>query len=744
MAQIEPKTEITTIRTPKSSLQTPVRMPLTPQLLDVTAPAGEGMGLSDLLRILYRHRFKLLAFIATGVAAAVVLQLIIPKLYEATATVKIDRHQIAVSTGVDTPTGPSADDMDQIITTAIELAQSDTVLRPVAEKYHLLEEEKQLSGLKPDEILAKRESPIELKKLKITRPPNTYLLRITYRAHNPKLASDVANAIAQSLSDHANDSGKATLAEASTKVNANIAALHQKVLDANEQLANYAKQLQMSDPDQKVSTLTSRLNQLNQELTTVQAERVNREATLEQLQKSKSLATAQAADTLHTTAPDSALNDTLVRLNAARQQFAAVRSFYGPTHPEYTKAQDQVNELTKQLNDQIDVSAQRASVNFQQSRERERQLTTLVAAAKAEVDGLQAKAQTYNQLKQEADSNSKLYQDLTSRAMVADINKEFNNAEISIFSAARPPLEHIFPKFSLNLALGLVLSSILGVLAVVLVNAFDTSFSDPKEVAERLQIDVLTVVPAIKSLPPLYGETNVVALTPSSRSSRSGDMTGRYNESIRNLRTVIGLIMLDGQVKSIQITSALPGEGKSSTTAQLATSFAQIGRKVLLIDTDMRRPTQHKVFGVAMTPGLSDVLEGYNGIAEAIVPTEHPGLYLLPSGPISRNAAELISMRFSAVLAKVSRDFDLVILDGPPVHGASETQEIAGLADAVLVVTKSSGTSGKIVSSALDILLRARARVIGLVMNQSLAKDESTYSYYYSPKEAKTADGFEV
>jgi capsular exopolysaccharide synthesis family protein len=707
-----------------TALETPWQLPQPDQ-----TPSDPGISLASFFAIIRRQRYKLLVFIALSLLAAVVIQVTVPKLYEATALVKIDRRQNVAIEGIGGDSSSVPEDLDPIITTDMELAQSDTVLRPVVEKFHLLDDGKAMSGLSEEQKKRLRNAPIELKGLKITRPPNTYLLRIVYRAHNPQLAADVANAIAASLTAHANDTARRSVDEASSLVNQDEAMLRAKLDKDNQQLVDFQKELGIVDPVQRVTVLTARLEQLNQELTTAEADRVNREATLQQLARSHSLASAQAADSIHAI-QDSGLNEAMTRLDAARQHFAEVRSYYGETHPEYRKAKEQVDELTAQLNELVVNAQQRASTSFQQALDREKQLRALVQTAKNEVDQLQGRAQQYDQLRSDADSDRKLYQDMTARSLLADVNKQFNSPTVQIFSEARPPRNSIFPKLGLDLAMAFVLSCIFGVLGAVLADALDSSLSDPEEVAKSLEVSVLGVLPTVKHLPGI----SAMEMLPSAGTKlmrRNQRSSARYAEAVRGLRTGLILNMLRSGGKTVQITSAIAGEGKSTTTSRLCVALAQIGKRVLLIDADMRRPTAHKIFKVAATPGLSDVLEGNALCREAIVALDTPGLFLMPAGPVSRRAAELVSLGFSTILAQVSRDFDLIFVDGPPMNGAAEAQEISTMVDGVIVVAKSTGTQGKLISNALTALSRARANVLGLVINQVRGEDSASYSYYY-------------
>ena len=734
MQYLDPKKELTASepRRNRPDRMMPSPAPFLP--LEPAPVAASGATFQDFLRILRRHQLKLLAFIGFAVIAAVVVQFTVPKLYEASAMVKIDRRMASIDTAPQSSSAP-ADDMDPIITTEMELAQSDTVLRPIAERYNLLEVEKQLKGLSASESQKRREAPIKLNELKIKRPPNTYLIDITYRAHDPKLAADVANAIALSLGQHSNDTSRRTLTETSAAVAQNLAELRAKMEQSDTQLAAFETQLGITDPDQRATVLSARLKDLTSDLTSAQSDRAGREATMHQMQlpaslpPQQALAAAQVADSLG--APNqSGISEEVMRLNEALAAFASAKSYYGTAHPEYTRAHEQVLELQSQIIGMVKDAAERTKVAYRQSIDRENNLHALVNSTKTELDNMDANATHYEQLREEAANDRKFYSDLSNRARIADINNSFDNDSVRLFASARPPQEHIFPRLIVDLPLALVLASLLGVIAAVISEALDTKLSDADEVASRLQVDVLAVVPDTKRLPPIIGIA-ASNLLPAETSVRTEKQLARYKEAFSTLRTSVSLSILDSWMKTVQVTSSTAGEGKTSTAARLAVSYAQVGKKVLLLDADMRRPTTHRVFGVSSTPGLSDVLEGDSDYHEAIIATGQPGLFLMPAGPVSRRSSELITLHFASVLAKVSRDFDLVVVDSPPMHGASESAEIAQIADGVIVVVNASKTPGSLVASTVGIVRRARAQLIGIVMNRARGFGD-TYSYTYT------------
>ena len=310
MKRIAPHSELVRIDSPRArNLADPLDA-----RLESASPVDTGASLNQLIELLSRHRWKLLILVGSAVLAAVLVQIFVPKMYEATALVKVDRHAAAGVIGQAASQVSSVDDMERVMATQIELAKSDPVLRPVAERFNLLEVEGQLKGLSPEKAALRRLAPVALRRMAIARPPNSYLLRISYRAHDPQLAANVANALAESLSEHANDTEKHSSERISSLVEQSMSALRDKMESSSKVLTEYEKQLNMVDPEQRATIQTARLAQLNTDFTTAQAERVRRQAILAEVQSSNNLASAQAAQAA---AQDTLLNEAVQRLNAA-------------------------------------------------------------------------------------------------------------------------------------------------------------------------------------------------------------------------------------------------------------------------------------------------------------------------------------------------------------------------------------------------------------------------------------------
>jgi protein-tyrosine kinase len=203
------------------------------------------------------------------------------------------------------------------------------------------------------------------------------------------------------------------------------------------------------------------------------------------------------------------------------------------------------------------------------------------------------------------------------------------------------------------------------------------------------------------------------------------------SEQYRTIRTNIQFSAVDLQYRSIMVTSSGPGEGKSTTTANLAVVFAQQGKKVLMVDADMRKPTVHYTFRLNNHIGLTNVLTKQATLDHAIRETDQENLFILPSGPIPPNPAELLgSKSMEDLLANAYELFDLVIFDTPPVLVVTDAQVLANQCDGVVLVVSSGKTENEMAVKAKELLTNAKAKILGAVLNNKEQK-ESQYYYYY-------------
>jgi uncharacterized protein involved in exopolysaccharide biosynthesis len=295
-------------------------------------PEPSTVPLAHYLWILRRQRWKILGFVFGCVAATVIVSSRLTPVYESTVTVDVDRQMPSAVVGQDATRMPS-NDADQFLATQMKLIQSDSVLRPVAEQYHLLDPEVPGPQNAASENISKRsraaeDAPVTLRKLKVTRPPNTYLLLISYRSPDPRLAADVANGVARSYVEHTYNIQFHSAAALATFMEKQLEELKAKMEHSSAAVAQFERELNVINPEAKTSILSARLLQLNTEYTNAQTDRVRKEAAFSSVQ-SGSLEAAQVST------QGENLKTLSQKLDDARQKFADVQTHYGANHPEY-------------------------------------------------------------------------------------------------------------------------------------------------------------------------------------------------------------------------------------------------------------------------------------------------------------------------------------------------------------------------------------------------------------------------
>jgi len=295
-----------------------------------------------------------------------------------------------------------------------------------------------------------------------------------------------------------------------------------------------------------------------------------------------------------------------------------------------------------------------------------------------------------------------------------------------VIEAARIPSTPIRPRKATNLALTLVLAVLLGAAMAFLQEFLDDRVNAPGD------LERLSMIPAIGHVPSIDdGGTRLLTSLPAN---------SHVAEAYRALRSTIGFASIDAPLRRMLVTSSSKGEGKSVTSVNLATAMAMDGKRVILVDADLRRPNVHRLMQMPSSPGLSEVLVGMRTLDEAIQPTELENLRVICAGPIPPNPAELLNSRaFDHLLEELDERADIVIFDSPPCIPVTDPLIIASRMDGVVLVLQVGQTRKAAVKHAQELLLRARARVIGVVFNRV---QQRKAGYYYYHNYYYTADGY--
>jgi capsular exopolysaccharide synthesis family protein len=689
-------------------------------------PEPPAVSLAHYFWILKRHRWKIAGFVLAVLICTYIVSKRLTPIYESTATVDIDRRVPTGIVGQEANTSDSYD-ADQFLATQIRLIQSDSVLRPVVQQYHLRDLGQQGKGASPEGAIRIQRTPVALGNLKVVRPPNTYLLLISYRSPDPDLAANIANAVANSYLQRTFEIRYNATADLSTFMEKQLEALRAKMERSGMAVAQFERELNVINPEQKTSILSARLLQLNTEYTNAETERVKKESAWQSIQTG----TLEAAQV--STQGDS-LKAIETRLNDATQKFAQVKARTGANHPDYQKAAAEVAELQRQFETARTGIVRRVETEYKEAVNREAMLQKAVAENKAEFDKLNVRSFQYQGLKREADADRGLYEELVRKIKEASINAGFQNSSIRIADPALPGLNPVYPNTRLNLILAFLFSTMLAVGTAVMSEVLDNTIRDPEQARVMLGTEVMGSLPMVKTwrgklIPAIsHGAGESMALTRAGESAMRAS-TG-YEDAVRTLRNSILLSTFDHPLKSLMVSSASPSEGKTTIAVHLAIAHAQQKHKTLLIDGDLRRPGVHTRLGLTPESGLAAAL--MNGLAwqdKLIQPAAVPGLYVLPAGPSSRRCADLIGANLKQILAQAEAEYDLVIVDAPPILGFPEPLQMAAAVDGVVMVAVAGETNRKAIDLALSTLRRLRANVLGLVLNE-ITSDTSD-SYYY-------------
>lgn len=657
---------------------------------------------------------------ATGIALVLaatygVSKLITP-VFEGTATVDLDLRMPAGLLGADSRQVSSLDG-DQFMATQIKLIQSDSVLRSVADKYHLLELEKQDRAAQdlPADVL--RNSPVMLKNLRVNRPPNTFLIQISYRSANRDLSSAVANEIANSYIRHTYDLRFQSSQDVSAFMARQLEQLKAKMEQSSDRLAAFERDLNVADPDQKTAILSSRLIQLNNEYAAAEADRLRKEAAFDSIKSGR----IEAAEV---STQGEALRQLDERLSQAREKFAAVKAQFGKNFPEYKRAAQDVEELESQVAESRGNISRRVEVEYTQASDREAKLSVEVGGLKKEFDALNSRTFEYQTMKRDAEADKKLYDELDQKIKEASINAGFQNSSVRLADPARPPLKPIFPNTPVNLLVAFGVSACGALIAAVAADKRDATVKDPDAAPAEFLADVAGSLPHVRHrgglAPVINRELAAKAPVPLDRLM--------FDEAVHALLSTVLLNPENAALKSLAVTSALPGDGKTVIACHLAAANAQQGRRTLLIDFDLRRPAVDRLLGLYSLKDRASVFQGESPWRRGIR-TESPFLDILSPGDGDTALAHASSAKISAIVAEVREEYDLVIVDSPPILGLSAPLEIGACVDGVLVVAVSGKTDSRLFRHCIERLRQVGVNRLNIVFNK-VTTSSGEYGYY--------------
>jgi capsular exopolysaccharide synthesis family protein len=482
--------------------------------------------------------------------------------------------------------------------------------------------------------------------------------------------------------------------------------------------------------DDKQNMLSQNLASVNTKLTDLRIH------ILEQDAKRRMIERARANIAEEETLPEIRANGTIGVLRGSfvqlAKEYSDLSSKYGPEHPRMKAITAQMDSIKKAYQEEIDGVLASFEKSYQQMIDNERSLKAMMDKEKKEAIELSKIEVDYKPLQRASEQNAKMYSMIAARQKEIDITGPMRTNNVRVLERAIVPSFPVRPRPVQNLMLGLLIGLGAGIVMAFAIEALDNTLKSQSDVEQFLGVPVLGLVPIIGAAP--GGEA--VRASDHLRERDLGvflDPKSVAAECCRSIRTNILFMSPDRPLRTMVITSPSPQEGKTTTAINLGVTMAEAGGRVLIVDTDMRRPRLHRSFGVPNQAGISTVIVGKTTIEESVKGTDVPNLDVLPCGPVPPNPSELLHTdRFAKILAECAKLYDRIILDSPPTSAVTDPAVLGNLCDGVVLVVKAGETTRDSAMHARRQLLGAKARLFGVVVNAiDFSNPAYGYDYYY-------------
>lgn len=692
------------------------------------------------LHLIRRYKLRIGAFVVVMMAAMALFTLTRQKLYQAVAVVRIDNQSGRLSLQ-----GLSADNaINSELTIATDQAviQSPEVIERVIDKLDLASNPYfagKAQANKTSSAGAKstvnRNAVVKnvLDGLTVIRPAGTLLLDIEYRSPSPRLSADVANAIAESFIQYEYDSRSHAITESSKSLSEQLDQLRAKMEQSQQALVEYETANNVVDPSDRTNIMVARLSQLNEALSKAEADRI-------QLEAERSVADSSNLDSLAITSVGQSLLPLQQVLRQDQQQLAQLAQVYGPRHPFYIQQAEKIKTDEQLLNKEANHIKSQISAEYHSAELREQLVQQALTRQKAELDHYNLRAIRYGLLKAEADSDAKLYYDLLQKMKDSDVAAGFHGEDLRIVTHATPDPKVVSPRPVFDEMMMFMLALAFGVGCAFIAGMLDRTISGVEQIESGMGARVLGILP----LAPSNGNANLEIMEFAKQATATGtdpassqmlDLRNRsqFHEAIMSLHSALSFSIGGSSDMVLSLTSSVPAEGKSTTVAHLGVAYASLRKRTLIIDADMRKPRIHRIFHVANRIGLSTVLTRQANLASALKPIPGiPFLSILPAGPVTGAPAELLRLNLGEIVEQLRADFDVILIDCPPLLGFADALAVSNVADATVLVVYAGKTMKQYVMQSLRQLRGNGLNCLGVILNGVSSKLDSSYSYYNS------------
>ncbi|MES0871056.1 polysaccharide biosynthesis tyrosine autokinase [Pseudovibrio sp. SCP19] len=747
-----------------------------------TPPAEQPKELIDLREVLqFIQRYATL-IIGSALFAAIVgagISLIATPKYTATTSILIETRAANIVDVEAVLSGFGSD--DKMLQSQIEIIGSNAVAERVIDKHGLWNSpeflptpslingiiKKVMGAEEKETFTAYGRDPSDLSRrvlsgLDVKLRRNTTVVDVMYEARSPSLAAELANGFANAyLMDQLE-----TKYDATRRVNEwlsiRLAELRERVRKSEQAVEIFRNEnnLQVADGatfnEKQIATL-------NQQLVLARAKTAEAQAKVNQIDKVRKQ--GGSASSFADAAQSAVITQLRAKASEVARREAELVVKYGKKHPEVVSVRSQLSDFNRQIREELQRIVNTAQNELAVARSRELSISSSLEQLR-NVTSSENQALVYlRELTREAEANRTLYESFLNRFKETQESEKMDNITSRILTQATPPVARSYPNKKLFVVLSFLLGLVVGVVISLLLELFDYTLKSHEDVEERLGLPLFATVPMIdqhsssinKEGGMIAGVWNNLkarlgfksAQYPANSKARAKLRTlpegiweyasqnpfSQYAEAVRVLRSRVRFSNVDNSLKTLLITSALPGEGKSTVALNLAHYAAKTGERVLLIDADMRHPVSTAALAGSTEANLATVLTGEFNIKDAVRKEPNSSLYFLPAprrNDLWETAELLSSMAMQSLIDAASKTFDLVVIDSPPVLPVIDSRVLSRMVQGTIMVSFWDRTDRFAVERATDLLEKANANILGVVLNNFNSNKAKKYSYQSS------------
>jgi len=691
-----------------------------------TSPASAppaGKELRHYLHLL-RKRWRIPAItLVLGAAIAFVYTIRQPKIYEASCSLVLEERGPQILQGVQDVVELGSRSWE-FMETQLRIIRSQQIAQRVLDRVGSPPTSPDVPGPPPS-----RQAQVQalLGQVKVTSIRQSRIATVTARDRDPDRAARVANAFADAYVEGNLDYKLEGARSASSWLGEQTVDLRKKLEDSELALYQFKKERGLLDLGLDDRQGMNRLNvqTLNAKLTDIKAKRIEAESIRKLILAAKNdMAEKESLPEIRDNPVVTKLRENHLDLLKIK---ADLESRYGEKHPKIDNIQQQIQATRREYNRELDEVLKAFDKKYQAIVDTEAALNKWMHQEKSQALDLAKLEVQYRPMARDAENNAKVFGQVTQRQKEVDLTGLQRANNVRVLDRAPPPRGPVSPRLSTNLPLGIALGLLLGLMLAFAIEALDNTVKTPEAAEELVGAPLLGVLPRLTD-----AKQQPIEEAPSRDLTVHREPTSVAAEACRSIRTNLMFLSAQKEVQLFVVTSPGPRDGKTTAAISLAITMAQAGARVLLIDTDLRKPRIHKSFGLNADKGVSTAIVGEATLKAVIVHSEIPNLDVLPCGPIPPNPAELLhTERFREILAKCRGEYDRVILDSPPTGPVTDPAIIGSLADGVVLVLRAGHTTREAALHARRHLADAGARILGLVVNQTDRRGSKYgYSYY--------------